>query len=126
MLALAGLPLLGAPGCSPSEPEGPNPFDTLEGDPAAMVEAKAVYRSYCALCHAKDGRGIPGMSPTARDLTDPAWQDSVEEAHLRKVIREGGAAVGLHPTMTGADKNRLSDDGLSAMVELVRSIRRDG
>ena len=31
--------------------------------------------------------------------TDPAWQGSVDDARIAKVIAEGGGAVGLSPTM---------------------------
>ncbi len=45
----------------------------------------------CASCHGRRGRG-DGPSSTmvkARDLSQPAWQASVTDAHLSEVIRKG-------------------------------------
>ena len=39
------------------------------------------------------------MNPKPRAFTDAVRQDLVDDAHIAKVIKEGGAAVGLSVTM---------------------------
>ena len=62
------------------------------------------------------------MQPRPRNLTDATWQGSVDDAHIAKVIREGGASVGLSATMT-AWGGVLNDEQVDALVQVVRSIK---
>lgn len=68
---------------------------------AASVAAQ--FAMHCSRCHGLDGRGEPTSVPpggTPRpDFTLASWQAGVSDAHLRRVVQEGGAAVGLSPEM---------------------------
>ena len=70
------------------------------GDPAAVAEAKTVWKDKCVTCHGDRGRGDgPGamaLDPKPRSFADPRWQMQTKDERIAKVIVEGGAAVGLH------------------------------
>jgi mono/diheme cytochrome c family protein len=85
------------------------------------------YNQFCVACHDSDGAakgpGALAMNPKPRNLTDAKWQASVDDAHITKVIKEGGAAVGLSPTMApwgGA----LNDAEIAEVVKYVRSFKK--
>jgi len=84
-----------------------------------------LYGMYCATCHGATGKGDgPGsaIEPKPRNFADAAWQASVADDHIEKVIRDGGPSVGMAVTMApwGAV---LSDAKLKAMVIHVRSFK---
>ena len=65
---------------------------------AAVEEAKQIFATRCTTCHgskgAGDGPGSAALDPKPRNFQDPAWQDSVTDEHLEKIVMYGGAAVG--------------------------------
>lgn len=71
--------------------------------PAALAEANEIFVSRCGACHGKEGRGdgpaAAGFDPKPRNFTDSAWQQSVTDEHIEKIIVYGGAAVGKNPAM---------------------------
>lgn len=95
-------------------------------DPAVAMLKKAEksYSIYCASCHGADGKAdsptANALNPKPRNFADKAWQKSVDDAHIAKVIKEGGPAVGLSPTMApwGAS---LSDADIEGLVKVVRN-----
>ena len=65
---------------------------------AARKRGEKIYQHYCSRCHGEEGDGN-GFNATLlevppRDFTDPQFRRPVTEEHLRRVIREGGPAVG--------------------------------
>ena len=70
---------------------------------ASMDEAKEIFVARCALCHgvsgAANGPNSEGLKPQPRNFQDPEWQASVTDAHIEKIIVEGGAAVGKSAVM---------------------------
>jgi mono/diheme cytochrome c family protein len=70
-------------------------------DPAA--KARDIFKSQCAVCHGEsgkgDGVGAASLEPKPRNYTDKAWQTSTDDARIKKVILEGGAANGLNAAM---------------------------
>lgn len=92
-----------------------------DANPAAQK-----FATYCSACHGADGQAngptAMAMNPRPRNLTDAAWQESVDDARIYKVIKEGGASVGLSATMT-AWGGLLSEDDLQSMVKYVRSLK---
>lgn len=66
-------------------------------------EAQEVFASRCAACHGPAGQGdgpaSAALKPKPRDLQDPAWQRSVTDQHIERIIEGGGAAVGKSPLM---------------------------
>ena len=90
---------------SPSVPRkgsGGAKVDTAASD-AALKEAKSMYGMRCASCHGMDGSGkgpiAAALKPPPRDLRDPAWQSSVTDQFIEKIIERGGTAVGKSPAM---------------------------
>lgn len=89
----------------------------------AEVPGKKTYETYCVACHGLDGKAdgaaALAMNPKPRNFTDKAWQGKVSDEHIEKVIKDGGAAVGLSATMApwGAV---VQGDELKALVLYVR------
>ena len=90
--------------------------------PAAAGSPAPVFAARCAVCHGPEGRGDgpagAAFNPRPRDLGDPAWQASVTDAHLARVITEGGAAVGKSASMPPHPD--LSPALVEGLVKLVR------
>jgi mono/diheme cytochrome c family protein len=82
------------------------------------------YSSLCSSCHGADGQAngaaALAMNPKPRNFHDKAWQAKVDDIHIAKVIKEGGAANGLSGTMPpwGAV---LSDDDVKGLVAMIRA-----
>lgn len=95
------------------------------GDAAAVAEANKVWNERCVTCHGNDGGGNgPGAAALAvkpRSFKDPAWQGSADDARIRKVIVEGGAAVGLNEAMA---PNPDLKDKPAVVDELTKKIRK--
>lgn len=76
---------------------------TGSGDPTA--KAKEIFGTRCTPCHgpagAGDGPASASLDPHPRNFTDKAWQQSVTDDHIEKIIKFGGAAVGKSPAMPG-------------------------
>ena len=87
--------------------------------PAESVETKFV--SICARCHGVDGRGEPHveLGKQRPDFTSPAWQAKVTDPHIRRVVVEGGAAVGLSELMP-AWGTFFSEEELDLLVAKLR------
>jgi len=90
---------------------------------AAAGEAK--FKQLCATCHgqtgAGDGPASAALNPKPQNLSNSEWQESVDDAHIRTVIKDGGAAVGLSPMMT-AFGHALSEEDLDNLVAYIRSL----
>ncbi|MFW7381841.1 MAG: c-type cytochrome [Oligoflexus sp.] len=112
-------------------PDGSYPEERAEDASQDVAAAPAnpatqKYQLYCAACHGADGKAdgptAQAMNPKPRNLTLASWQDNVDDEHIRTVIKDGGAAVGLSPAMT-AWGGMLSEEELNQMVQLVRDFR---
>jgi cytochrome c553 len=94
------------------------------GDTDAAAEANKVWNERCVTCHGADGSGNgPGAAALAvkpRSFRDPAWQASVDNDRIKKVMVEGGASVGLNEAMA---PNPDLKDKTAVQDELVRKIR---
>lgn len=104
-----------ASGCA-AEPE-------LEGA-ALRAQAQELWRARCATCHGPVGRGDGptgrGLDPRPRDFQDADWQARVDEARLRRVIVEGGAALGLSAEMAANADLAARPAMVGALIEIVR------
>lgn len=93
---------------------------------AADVDAgDAKFKQLCATCHgqtgAGDGPASAALNPKPQSLNDSEWQASIDDEHIRTVIKDGGAAVGLSPMMT-AFGHALSEEDLDNLVAYIRSL----
>ncbi|MGE0142644.1 MAG: cytochrome c [Planctomycetota bacterium] len=103
-------------------------LDDQATDSPAMKEAKGKFRSVCAGCHGTTGQGDGEMAKNfpvkPRSYSDQAWQASVTDAHLAKVILEGGPAVGKHVLMPASQDLADKKEVVDSLVALIRSYRK--
>jgi mono/diheme cytochrome c family protein len=93
------------------------------GDPS---KGKEIFTTQCAACH---GNSAKGDGPTATamgmklpDLSNKAYLDKLGDQHLKKVIREGGAAVGKSPMMPPFGS--LGDKDVEDVIAYIRSLAK--
>jgi mono/diheme cytochrome c family protein len=110
------------PALPPAAPPAPAP----SGASAAQREADLVFAQRCSVCHGPrgegDGPGSIGLEPKPRNFHDPAWQASVTDEHLRRVIVEGGGAVGKSPLMLPNPDLAAKPEIVAALVVQIRSL----
>ena len=98
-----------------------------KADPEVVKAANEKWDTLCVTCHGAtgkgDGPGAAALNPKPRSFADPAWQSSVTDEHIEKVIVEGGAAVGKSALMTA---NPDLKDKPEVVKELVKAIRAFG
>ena len=90
------------------------------GTPAQNTQA--IYQKRCAPCH---GPGGMGDGPSAAKLQTPPrpFSDGLKgrnDAWIAKIIKGGGPAVGLPPTMPAYPS--LNDDQVKALVHYVKGL----
>ncbi len=109
-------------------PSGAQPAPAAApASPDTAARAKEIYSQRCVPCHGPsgggDGAASAGLNPKPRNFGDAAWQKSVEDAYLMKVIQYGGAAVGKSAAMPGNPD--LTDPAmLSALKDVVRGFSK--
>lgn len=95
--------------------------------PTSSDPIEAKYNSVCASCHGTDGTAngpaAAALNPKPRNFTDAAWQAKVDDAHIEKVIREGGASVGLSASMA-AWGTVLTNEEITGFVARIRSFKK--
>lgn len=91
------------PGPAPAPKPAPAPAPKPAGD--ATAKATEIFATRCTPCHGALGKGdgvaSATLTPPPRNFTDAAWQTSVTDDHIEKIIKYGGAAVGKSPAMPG-------------------------
>ncbi len=97
-----------------------------EPSPEVAKEADAIWKTRCTSCHGALGKGDgaagAALTPKPRDFTLAAWQSSVTDAHIEKIIAEGGQAVGLSPLMFANPDLAGKPEVLQALRAHVRSL----
>ena len=111
----AAAPAAPAPG-----PEKPNP----------AAEAKKYFKTTCIVCHgdhgAGDGPGAAALNPKPRAFADAGWQASITDDAMKKVIVEGGAAVGKSAGMAPNPALKDKPEVLNELVKIVRAFKAQG
>jgi mono/diheme cytochrome c family protein len=111
-----------APAVAPPVAPAPAPAPPAV-DPAA--EAETIFSTRCASCHgltgAGDGMAAAALNPKPRAFGDKAWQASVDDNHLAKVIVEGGAAIGKSALMAANADLKDKPDVVKALIAKIRS-----
>jgi cytochrome c553 len=106
----------------------PAPTATPAPPPDPASEAKNIFSTRCAACHGAegkgDGAGAAALDPKPRAFTESAWQDSVDDAYLKKVIVEGGASVQKSVAMPGNPDLTAKQDVLLELVKHIRSFKQ--
>lgn len=134
-LALA-LGLVAGVGCSDPAPSAakapaPVPVPAAAGGAiteAARTEAREIFSGRCTPCHgatgAGDGPASASLTPRPANFTSPVWQASVDDAHIEKIIKYGGAAVGKAPMMPGNPDLAAKEATVAALREHIRSLKK--
>jgi cytochrome c553 len=101
--------------------------DTKKASVPPAEEAAKMFNTLCSACHGEsgkgDGPGAQALDPKPRDYTDKEWQASVTDEDLKKVIVEGGPAVGkaatmaANPTLGKPEKKEVLDE----IIKLIRA-----
>lgn len=93
---------------------------------ANRAQAREIFGSRCTPCHGPQGGGdgpaSKGLTPPPRNFTDAAWQGSVTDEHIEKIVQYGGAAVGKSPAMP--PNPDLSPEVAAALREHIRSLKK--
>jgi hypothetical protein len=126
LVSLAILVLAAAAGAAAGDA---TPAKTAAGagavSPDVAKETAFIYETRCAMCHGAGGKGDGPMgaalTPKPRDLGDPAWQKSVTDEHIEKIIVGGGPAVGKSPLMAANPDLASKPDVVKALRQMVRN-----
>lgn len=126
-LALAACSKSGGdtPAPAPEPPTAPIATAAPSGD--AVAKAREIFAQRCTPCHGPSGEGdgpaSAALDPKPRRFSDGEWQKSVNDDHLMKVIKFGGAAVGKSAAMPGNPD--LSDPAVvAALKDVVRGFAK--
>jgi len=84
-----------------------------------------MFNTLCSSCHgqsgAGDGPGAASLNPKPRNYTDKAWQASVTDDDIRRIILEGGLAVGKSQMMPPSPQLKDKPLVVDELVKIVRS-----
>ena len=90
-----------------------------------VAAGQQIYATHCATCHGDAGKGdgasAAGFATKPPDLTDGRLMNALPDRFLVEVIRGGGPAHGLAPTMPPFDRT-LSEAQIGEVVAYVRSL----
>ena len=125
-LALAGCPKKAAEPTPPTGSSSAAAAPAAAPSEAAKAEAKNIFDTRCMPCHgaggAGDGPASAGLTPKPRNLTDKAWQTSVTDDYVEKIVQFGGAAVGKSPAMPPNPDLTSKPEVVSALRLHVRAL----
>jgi mono/diheme cytochrome c family protein len=116
------VPALLALGCGKKE-EG---AEKTASATAIPKESQDIFTNRCVACHgvrgSGDGPASASLSPKPRNFQDRAWQKSVTDEHIEKIIVGGGAAVGKSPAMPGNPDLAGKPEVVTGLKNKVRSL----
>lgn len=88
---------------------------------------KAKFQQLCASCHGATGKGdgaaSAALNPKPRNLADAAYMKTRTDADLKKVIMEGGSAVGKSASMPPW-KASLQGADVDNIVTFIRTLSK--
>jgi len=87
--------------------------------PGKTKEAKKLFKQRCVKCHGSDGTGntTRGQIVGATNLTDPEWQQRVDDKRLVNSITHGRGQM-------PAFGEKLSDEQIYLLMSYVRTFRK--
>jgi len=81
-----------------------------------VADGAAIYVAKCAICHGKDGHGLPNWRSKGQpDFTDAKWQKSRTDNQIAEATKSGKGKY--MPSF----KAKLSDEEIAAIVARVRA-----
>lgn len=127
-LTLAVAPVVGCKDRAPSGGATPAASGAVTITAEARTEATQIFGLRCTPCHGPtgggDGPASASLSPRPRNFHDAAWQSSVTDEHIERIIQYGGAAVGKSPAMPANPDLAERAAVVAALREHVRSLRQ--
>ncbi len=115
-------------GCGSKEEDaaGGSQAAASSGSSAATEEAVSIFGSRCATCHgaqgAGDGAASASLNPRPANFQEAAWQQSVTDEHIDRIIVQGGAAVGKSAAMPGNPDLQNKPEVVTALRQHIRSL----
>lgn len=92
---------------------------------AADKKLERLWKSKCASCHGKDGKGDTkeGKKKGAEDMTSKEWQKDKTDADMKKAVMEGFKREknGVKQEMK-AYKSKLKPEEVDALIAHVRAL----
>jgi len=99
-------------------------FTASQARADAAAEAKEIFSTRCSTCHGPQGKGDgpagAALNPKPRNLGDAAWQKSVTDDHIEKIIVGGGTAVGKSAMMPPNPDLASKPDVVKALTAQIR------
>ncbi len=127
MVALAAFAVRAQDTNNPAAAHAPPNADQIKitGDAA---KGEATYKLYCVTCHGATGKGdgmaAAALNPKPRDFADKERMSKIADWEVLKVIKEGGASVGLSPLMTPWGAVLQSEEKIQDVAAYVRSFAK--
>ena len=120
-------PSSGSPNAKPET--GPTDPNTIgENGPTPAQQAKLLFDNVCSTCHGLDGTGngpaSESLNPKPRNYTDAAWQSATTDDEIKKIILEGGQAVGKSGMMPAQPGLKDQPQVLAEIVKIIRGFKK--
>ena len=110
----------------PAEPAPAAEPKAAEPAPEAAFDAKTTFKTVCASCHGEAGKGdgpaAAALNPKPAAFGDASFWETRDRAHIMKVIKEGGAAVGKSPLMV-AYGTQFNDEQIGQIADVVMGFK---
>ncbi len=91
------------------------------------AKGKAPFQKLCSGCHGEAGKGDGAMgaalNPKPKDLSEKAYNQSLKDDYLIKLIKGGGQAVGKSPMMPNVGST-LKDNEVADVIVYIRSLAK--
>jgi cytochrome c553 len=131
---LFALALLSACGKNEKPPPPANVNISQESGPRGSKQAgpprqaMEFFARTCAMCHGMDGTGTgpasEALNPKPRNYTDAAWQASISDADIKKIIVVGGQGVNKSPSMPPNPDLKDDQAMLDGLVKIIRGFAK--
>jgi mono/diheme cytochrome c family protein len=95
-----------------------NSFQRSQASPAKAREAKRLFKQKCSKCHGQDGAGNNyGQIIGATNLTDPEWQQRVDDQRIINSIKHGRGQM-------PAQSEKLTEEQITSLMLHVRTLKK--
>ncbi len=103
-------------------PAGPKLTISKKGD---VKKGRETFQTMCSPCHGPNGHGdgpsAAALDPKPRNLARPGYVASLSDEHIVKLLKGGGAAVGLSPLMPPLGA-AMTEQQLADVIAYVRTL----
>jgi len=97
------------------------------GSLEAGEDGAALFTTYCSTCHGAEGKGdgaaSAALDPKPADFSKAEFWASRDDALIKKVIKEGGAAVGKSAMMAPWG-SVLNDAQIDAVIAHIKTFKK--